>query len=115
VIPGYLVVNMILRVPVPAGALEPRRDDQPGFLEPAPLLAVYPDTVIPGSGDPGPFLQVVQCGSVGPVQDLLERLLPPGPVHGRPLVSSEAARRSFSRIEACSTEMDLENETVTSV
>ena len=87
--PRDLIVNVILRVAVPAGALQPRRHDQARFLEPARLLPVYPDTVIPGPGDPGPFLQVLQRGPVGPVQDLLEPLLPAGPVGQRPAVSRQ--------------------------
>ena len=87
--PRDLIVNVILRVAVPAGALQPRRHDQARFLEPARLLPVHPDTVIPGPGDPGPFLQVLQRGPVGPVQDLLEPLLPSGPVGQRPAVSRQ--------------------------
>jgi len=49
------------------------------------------------------------------VQDLLERLLLSGPVCGGLLVSGEAGAALVFRIEACSTEMDLENETVMSV
>ena len=112
--PGDLVVDVVLGVAVPAGALQPGGDDQPGGLEPARLAAVDPDAVIAGAGDPGPGLQVLQRGPVGPVQHLLERLLPPGPVRGGCWSPARRARRSFSRIEACRTEMDLENETVTS-
>jgi hypothetical protein len=79
--PGDLVVNMILRVAVTAGALQPGRDDQPGGLEPTRLAAVDPGAVIAGAGDPGPGLQVLKRSPVGPVQDLLEPLLAP-PVRG---------------------------------
>ena len=88
--PGDLVVDVVLGVAVPAGALQPGRDDQPGGLEPARLAAVDPGAVVAGAGDPGPGLQVLQRGPVGPVQHLLERLLPPGPVRGRLLVSGQA-------------------------
>ena len=88
--PGDLVVDVVLRVAVPAGALQPGRDDQPGGLEPARLAAVDPGAVVAGAGDPGPGLQVLQRGPVGPVQDLLERLLPSGPVRGGLLVSGQA-------------------------
>ena len=83
-------MNVILGIAVPAGALQPRGDDQPGGLEPAGLTAVDPDAVVAGSGDPGPCLQVVKSGPVGPVQDLLERLFAPGPVRGCTLVSGLA-------------------------
>ena len=81
--PGDLIVNVILRITVPAGALQPRCDDQPSFLEPAGFLPVDPDTVIAGASDPGPGLHVLQCGPVGPVQDLLE-LSPPARPSTRP-------------------------------
>ena len=113
--PGDLVVDVVLGVAVPAGALQPGRDDQPGGLEPAGLAAVDPGAVVAGAGDPGPGLQVLQRSPVGPVQR------PPGtPAPARPSTRRPAgrparrARRSFSRSEACRTEMDLENETVTS-
>jgi hypothetical protein len=70
--------------------------------------------VVAGAGDPGPGLQVLQRGAIGPVQRLLECLLPPGPVRGRLLVVAQAGPALVSRMEACSTEMDLENEMVTS-
>jgi hypothetical protein len=73
---------VILRVTVPAGVLQPGRDDQSGFLEPARLLAADPGAVATGAGHPGPGLQVVQHRSVGPVQDVLELLLPFCPVGG---------------------------------
>ena len=88
--PGDLVVDVVLRVAVAAGALQPGRDDQPGGLEPARLAAVDPGAVVAGAGDPGPGLQVLQRRPVGPVQDLLERLLPPGPVRGGLPVSGQA-------------------------
>ena len=88
--PGDLVVDVVLGVAVPAGALQPGRDDQPGGLEPARLAAVDPGAVVAGAGDPGPGLQVLQRGPVGPVQDLLELLLPPGPVRGGLLVAGQA-------------------------
>src|SRR5690242_8697527 len=88
--PGDLVVDVVLRVAVAAGALQPGRDDQPGGLEPARLAAVGPGAVVAGAGDAGPGLQIVQRGPVGPVQHLLERLLSPGPVRGGPVVSGEA-------------------------
>ena len=88
--PRDLVVNVILGIAVPAGALQPRGDDQPGGLEPARLAAVDPGAVVAGAGDPGPGLQVLQRGPVGPVQDLLERLLPPGPVRSGLLVAGQA-------------------------
>ena len=81
---GDLVVDVVLRVAVSAGALQPGGDDQPGGLEPARFAVVDPGAVVAGAGDPGPGLQVLERGPVGPVQDLLERLLPPGPVRGRP-------------------------------
>ena len=87
--PGDLVVNVILRVAVPAGALQPGRDDQACFLEPARLVPVHPDTVVAGPGKPSPGLQVLQRGPVGPVHDLLELLLPAGPVGHRRLVASQ--------------------------
>jgi len=40
--PRYLVVDVILRVAVPAGALQPGHHDQPSGLEPARLAAVNP-------------------------------------------------------------------------
>ena len=88
--PGDLVVDVVLGVAVPAGALQPGRHDQPGGLEPAQLAAIDPGAVVAGAGDPGPGLQVLQRGPVGPVQHLLERLLPPGPVRGRLLVVGQA-------------------------
>ena len=88
--PGDLVVDVVLGVAVPAGALQPGRDDQPGGLEPARLAAVDAGAVVAGAGDPGPGLQVLQRGPVGPVQHLLERLLPPGPVRGGLLVAGQA-------------------------
>ena len=84
-----LVVNVILRVAVAAGALQPRRHDQARILEPARFLAINPDTVIAGPGDPRPHLQVFQRGPVTPVQDLLELVLLPGPVRCRPLVPGQ--------------------------
>jgi hypothetical protein len=53
-----------------------------GGLEPARFAAVDPGAVVAGASDPGPGLQVLQRGSVRLVQDLLECLLPPGPVRG---------------------------------
>jgi hypothetical protein len=50
--PGDLIVNVVLRVTLPAGALQPGRDDQPGGLEPARLTAIDPGAVIAGAGDP---------------------------------------------------------------
>ena len=88
--PGDLVVDVVLGVAVPAGALQPGRDDQPGGLEPARLAAVDPGAVVAGAGDPGPGLQVLQRGPVGPVQHLLELLFPPGPVRGGLVVAGEA-------------------------
>jgi hypothetical protein len=88
--PGDLVVDVVLGVTVPAGALQPGGDDQPGGLEPAGLAAVDAGAVVAGAGDPGPGLQVLQCGAVGPVQQLLELLLPPGPVRGGLLVAGLA-------------------------
>ncbi len=87
--PGDLVVDVVLRVAVPAGALQPGRDDQPGLLEPARLTSVDPGAVVAAAGDPRPGLQVLQRGPVGPVQDLLERLLPPGPVRSGVLVPGQ--------------------------
>ena len=46
--------------------------------------------MVPGAGNPSPALHVFERGPVGPVQDLLERLLPPGPVRGHLLVSGQA-------------------------
>jgi len=86
--PRDLIVNVILGIAVPAGALQPRGHDQPGGLEPARLAAVDPGAVIAGAGDPGPGLQVLQRGPVGPVQHLLERLLPTGPVRSGLLVAA---------------------------
>ena len=83
-------MNMVLRVAFPAGALEPGRDNRPGRLEPAWLAAVDPGALVTGAGDPSPGLQVLQRRPVGPVQDLLERLLEPCPVHGGLLVSGRA-------------------------
>jgi hypothetical protein len=88
--PGDLVVDVVLGVAVAAGALQPGGDDEPGGLEPARLAAVDAGAVVAGAGDPGPGLQVLQRGPVGPVQDLLEPLLPPGPVHGRLLAASHS-------------------------
>jgi len=85
-----LVMDVILRVSVSAGALQPRRDDQPGGLEPARFAAIDPGAVVAGAGDPGPGLHVLKCGPVGPVQDLLELLLLFSPVRRRLLVSGEA-------------------------
>ncbi len=85
--PGDLVVDVVLWVAVPAGALQPGRHDQPGGLEPAGLVLTDPGAVVAGAGDPGPGLQVLQRGPVGLVQDLLERLFPPGPVRGCSFVS----------------------------
>ena len=78
--PRDLVVDVILRVAVPAGALQPGTDDQARFLEPARLLPVDPGPVVAGAGNPRPGLQVFQSGPVSPVQDFPELLLPPGPV-----------------------------------
>jgi hypothetical protein len=88
--PGDLVVNVILRVAVPAGALQPRGDDHVRLLKPAGLAAVDAGAVVAGAGDTGPCLQVLKSSPVGAMQDLLELLLPPGPVRGGPLVSGEA-------------------------
>jgi len=85
--PGDLIVNVILGITVPAGALQPGRDDQPGGLEPARLAPVDPDAVVTAAGDPGPGLQVLKSRPVGPVQDLLEHRLPAGPVRGGLLVA----------------------------
>ena len=85
---GDLVVDVVLGVAVPAGALQPGGDDQSGGLEPARLAPVDSNPVVAGAGDPGPGLQVLQRGPVGPVQHLLELLFPPGPVRGRPLVAA---------------------------
>src|SRR5262249_24159442 len=52
--PGDLVVDVVLRVALSAGALQPVRDDQPGGLEPARLAAVDAGAVVAGAGDPGP-------------------------------------------------------------
>ena len=83
--PGDLVVDVILRVAVPAGALQPRRHDQPGRLEPARLLAVDPGPVVAGPGDPGPGLHVLQRGPVRRLQTSWNRSsLAPGPVRPRP-------------------------------
>jgi hypothetical protein len=81
---------MVLRITLPADALQPGRHDQPGGLEPARLAAIDPGAVVAGPGDPGPGLQIVQRGLVGPVQHLLERLLLPGPVRGGLLVAAQA-------------------------
>jgi hypothetical protein len=88
--PGDLIVNVILGITVPAGALQPGRDDQPGGLEPARLAPVDPGAVVTAAGDPGPSLQVLQRRPVGPVQDLLEHRLPAGPVRGGLLVAGLA-------------------------
>src|SRR5690348_273831 len=85
-----LVVDVVLGVAVAAGALQPGGDDQPGGLEPARLAAVDAGAVVAGAGDPGPGLQVVQRSPVGPVQHLLELLLPSGPVRGGLAVSGLA-------------------------
>ena len=85
---GDLVVDMVPGIALPAGALQPRGHDQPGGLEPARLAAVNPGAVIAGAGDPGPGLHVFQRGPVGPVQDLLECLLLPGPVRSGLLVAA---------------------------
>ena len=85
-----LVVNVILRIAIPAGALQPGRDDQPCSLEPAGLLPVDTDSVIPGTGDSGPDLHVLQRRPVGPVQHLLEPLLAPGPVRRRLVVTGQS-------------------------
>ena len=88
--PRDLIVNVILGIALPAGALQPRGHDQPGGLEPARLAAVNPGAVIAGAGDPGPGLQVLQRRPVRPVQDLLERLSASGPVGRSLLVSVQA-------------------------
>jgi len=49
------------------------------------------------------------------VQDLLKPLLPPRPVGFGALVAGQPRAARVSLIEACSTEIDLENDTVTSV
>jgi hypothetical protein len=54
------------------------------------LAAVDPDAVVAGAGDPGPGLQVLQRGPVGPEQDLLKRLFASGPVGASLLVSVQA-------------------------
>jgi hypothetical protein len=59
-------------------------------------------------------LHVFERGPVGPVQDLLECLFLPGPVRSGLLVFVQAGAALVSRREACSTEIDLENEMVTS-
>ena len=82
---------MVLGVTLAAGALQPGSDDQRGRLEPARFAAVDTGAVVASAGDPGPGLQVLKSGPVGPVQHLLERLLPPGPVRGRLLVSGQAS------------------------
>ena len=89
--------------------------DQARFLKPARLLAIDPDPVVTGPGDPGPGLGILQRGAVGSVQDRLKRLFPAGPVRCRPLVFGQACPPRVFPIEACSTEIDLLNETVTSV
>ena len=88
--PRDLVVDVILRVAVPAGALQPGRDDQLGWLEPAGFAAIDPGAVVAGAGDSGPGLKVLERGAVCPVQDLLELLLPRGPVLGGLIVSGQA-------------------------
>jgi hypothetical protein len=80
-------VDVVLGVPVAAGALQPGRDDEPGGLEPAGLAAVDAGAVVAGAGDAGLGLQVFQRGPVGPVQRLLELLLAPGPVGGGLMVA----------------------------
>src|SRR5438270_14049823 len=44
--PRELVVNVVLGVAVPAGALQPGGDDEPGGLEPARLAGVGPGAVV---------------------------------------------------------------------
>ncbi len=88
--PGDLVVDVILGIAVPAGALQSGRDDQPGLFEPAWFAAVDPGAVVAGAGDSGPGLEVFECGPVGPVQDLLETLFPTDPICGGLLVCDEA-------------------------
>ena len=57
--PGDLVVDVVLGVAVPAGALQPGGHDEPGGLESAVLAAVDAGAVVAGAGDPGPGLQVL--------------------------------------------------------
>jgi hypothetical protein len=49
---GDLIVDVVLRVAVTAGALQPGADDQPRLLEPARLLPIHPHPVIAGAGHP---------------------------------------------------------------
>ena len=46
---GDLVVDVVLWVAVPAGALQPGRHDQPGGLEPAGLVLTDPGAVVAGT------------------------------------------------------------------
>jgi len=70
-----LVVNMVLRVAVAAGELQPRRHRDARPLEPARLLPVDLPGVVAGPGHPGPLLQVPQRRQVGCLQHVLELLL----------------------------------------
>ncbi len=81
--PGDLVVDVVLRVAVPAGPLQPGRHRDQRLLEPARLLAVHPRPVVTGPGHPGPLLHVLQARTVGGLQHLLVPLLDPGPPRGR--------------------------------
>ena len=88
--PGDLVVDVILRIPVPAGALQPGRHRDQRFLEPARLLAVHPPPVVAGPGHPGPFLHVLQARAVGGLQYLLVLVLNPGPPRRCRLIPGQA-------------------------
>jgi hypothetical protein len=78
--PCDLVVNMVLRITVPACPLQPRRDRDQRLLEPAGLLAIDPRPVVAGPCHPGPLLHVLQSGPVGRLDDLLVPTLDLAPV-----------------------------------
>ena len=107
-------MNVVLGVAVPAGALQPGRDDEPGGLEPARLAAVDPGAVVAGPGDPAQACRYSSAARLARYSASWNACSRPAQYAAACRSPPWRARRSFSRREACSTEMDLENETVTS-
>jgi len=77
------IVDVVVRLPVAAGVLQPRGDHQTGGLPSARLPPIHPPPVVPGPDEPRPLLQVLQPGMVRLLQDLLHAFLP-GPPHRLP-------------------------------
>ena len=72
-------MDVILRVTVPARALQPRRDDHAGVLVPDGLLPIDPLARAAGAGH-RPLLEVLQPGPVRVLDDLLVLLVLAAPV-----------------------------------